>query len=241
MLRKLIISIAILVILSACSTVDPTDVPTTEPTDESTQEASTGYPVVTEPQEQETAYPVETKPETPATSYPVETEIPMQELETAAAQVINALAAKDMVALAEIVHPEQGVRFSPYAFIREEHQVFMPDELAGLVGSEQVYTWGAYDGTGDPIELTFDAYFKEFVYSSDFANPEAMAVDERIGQGNSINNIGEFYPGSSFVEYHFSGFDEQYEGMDWESLRLVFLQEDGMWWLVGIVHDEWTI
>jgi hypothetical protein len=29
--------------------------------------------------------------------------------------------------------------------------------------------------------------------------------------------------------------------MDWESLRLVFVQEDGAWWLVGIVHDEWTI
>ena len=63
----------------------------------------------------------------------------------------------------------------------------------------------------------------------------------RIGQGNSLNNIREFYPGSYFVEYHFSGFDPQYAGMDWQSLRLVFLEEDGVWLLVGIVHDQWTI
>jgi hypothetical protein len=43
------------------------------------------------------------------------------------------------------------------------------------------------------------------------------------------------------MEYHFSGFEAQYEGMDWESLRLVFIQEDSTWYLVGIVHDEWTI
>jgi len=92
------------------------------------------------------------------------------DLEETAAQVINALAEKDMARVADFVHPEMGVRFSPYGFVREEHQVFMPGELAGLVGSDQVYTWGAYDGSGDPIDLTFDDYYLEFVYSSDFTN-----------------------------------------------------------------------
>ena len=162
-------------------------------------------------------------------------------LEEAANEVINALAEEDMDTVAQFVHPEQGVRFSPYGFIREEHQVFMPETLAGLPQSEAVFNWGNYDGSGEPIELTFDEYYEEFVYSADFANAEQMAVNERLGKGNTINNIQEFYPESSFVEYHFSGFEEQYEGMDWESLRLVFVQENGVWLLVGIVHDEWTI
>ncbi len=233
----------ILVLLSACSKAEVVEEPTLEATvANDTTEPETGYPIATETEAvPETGYPVITETQSPATAYPVETESGAVDLETAAAQVINALAVKDMAALVEIVHPEMGLRFSPYGFVREEHQVFMPGELASLVGSDQVYTWGAYDGTGDPIELTFDDYYQEFVYSSNFTNPEQMAVNERLGQGNSINNIGEFYPGTSFVEYHFSGFDEQYEGMDWESLRLVFVQEDGAWWLVGIVHDEWTI
>jgi hypothetical protein len=162
-------------------------------------------------------------------------------LEEAAEQVINALAEKDLAAVAEVVHPELGVRFSPYAYVEDSHQVFTAEELVNLPGSYETYLWGFFDGTGDPIELTFDDYYQRFIYSADFANPEQMGVNERIGQGNSINNIEEFYPGSSFVEYHFSGFVEDYGGMDWVSLRLVFIEEDGSWFLVGIVHDQWTI
>lgn len=162
-------------------------------------------------------------------------------LEESAETIIQALAEKDLETVAEFVHPEMGLRFSPYTYVEDDHQVFMPGELPGLVGSDQVYLWGFYDGTGDPIELTFDEYYQQFVYSADFANPEEMAVDVELGWSNMINNITEYYPGSSFVEYHFSGFEEDYDGMDWVSLRLVFLQEDGTWFLVGVVHDQWTI
>jgi len=43
------------------------------------------------------------------------------------------------------------------------------------------------------------------------------------------------------VEYHFPGIDPQYGGLDWRSLRLVFQQSGGEWYLVGIIHDQWTI
>jgi len=162
-------------------------------------------------------------------------------LEETADRVVHALAAKDLETVAEFVHPEMGVRFSPYSYILEEHKVFMPEALPILMDLDAVYTWGSYDGTGDAIELTFSDYYEAFVYSADFVNAEQVAVNDQIGQGNTINNIEEFYPGSSFVEYHFSGFDEQYGGMDRESLRLVFIEENGRWFLVGIVHDQWTI
>ena len=174
---------------------------------------------------------------------PTQTEISptLLTLEEAAEKVVDALAEKDLAAVAEFVHPEQGVRFSPYTYVEESHQVFAAGELIGLVGSDETYLWGYFDGTGDPIELTFDDYYERFIYSADFANPEAMAVNEELGFGNTINNIADFYPGSSFVEFHFSGFVEDYGGMDWVSLRLVFIEEDGSWFLVGIVHDQWTI
>lgn len=165
---------------------------------------------------------------------------PLTTLETAEV-LIQALAEKDLARVADFVHPEKGLRFSPYATIREDHQVFMSEDLPGLLDSDEVYNWGNYDGSGKPIELIFADYYDEFVYSADFANPETVALNMRIGQGNSLNNIQEFYPGSYFVEYHFSGFDPQYAGMDWQSLRLVFLEEDGVWLLVGMVHDQWTI
>ena len=161
-------------------------------------------------------------------------------LEEAAQEVIQALAEKDLERLAGFVHPQQGVRFSPYTFVREAHQVFLPQQLTGLLASEAVYRWGTYDGSGQPIELSFEDYYEEFVYSSDFASAGQAAVNQRLGQGNTLNNILEFFPQSSFVDYYLPG-TEDFGGMDWESLRLVFVEEDGTWLLVGIVHDEWTI
>lgn len=161
-------------------------------------------------------------------------------LEESANQVINALAENDLDTVAEYVHPEMGLRFSPYGFVRESHQVFYPETLPGLMESDETFDWGRYDGSGETIELTFNEYYDEFVYTSDFANAEQTAVNERLGQGNTINNIPEFYSGSSFVEYHFPGTEENNQ-MDWESLRLVFVQRNEIWFLVGIVHDQWTI
>jgi hypothetical protein len=182
--------------------------------------------------------PTEAPEPTPTpTAAPTDT---LTTLETAEV-IIQALAEKDLAKVADFVHPELGLRFSPYATIQEDHLVFIPEVLPGLLDSDEIYTWGAYDGSGEPIELTFTAYYDEFVYSVDFANPETVALNMRIGQGNTPNNIQDFYPGSYFVEYHFSGFDEQYEGMDWQSLRLVFLEGNGVWFLVAIVHDQWTI
>jgi len=242
MKKKFIALFVLTLILAACNGTDVTMEPTTgEPVEPTTDTPSEGYPVETETEEMTEAYPVETTTQETETGYPVETETQAPDLRGTAELVINALAEEDMEMVANFVHPERGVRFSPYAFIREEHQVFMPGDLTVLEDSEEVYTWGNYDGTGEPIALEFEEYYEEFVYSADFADPEQMAVNERLGQGNTINNIDEFYPEASFVEYHFSGFEEEFEGMDWESLRLVFVEEDGAWWLVGIVHDEWTI
>ena len=171
------------------------------------------------------------------------TAIPMDPLtlEETAERVVNALAEKDLQTVAEFVHPEMGVRFSPYTYVEDTHLVFTPEDLPGLIGSDEILMWGYFDGTGDPIELTFDEYYERLLFTADFTNPEAMAVNEVLGTGNSLNNITDFFPGSSFVEYHFSGFEEDFGGMDWVSLRLVFMQENSAWYLVGMVNDRWTI
>ncbi len=89
--------------------------------------------------------------------------------------------------------------------------------------------------------MTVEDYFKQFVYNADFLNAEKTVVNEFIGGGNSINNLKEAYKNCDFTESYFSGFDQQFEGMDWTSLRLVFERFDGYYFLVGVVHDQWTI
>jgi hypothetical protein len=154
---------------------------------------------------------------------------------------IQALKTRDIAELASLVHPEVGLRFSPYAYVRSEHQVFSPDQLSGLMDDAIIYTWGAFDGSGEPIQMTFAGYFDRFVYSKDFASAEQVSLDRRLGAGNTLDNSGEFYPQSVVVEYHLPGENPEYGGLDWQSLRLVFQQQDGAWHLVGIIHDEWTI
>ncbi len=158
-----------------------------------------------------------------------------------AAVAVEALRDRDMAGLAALAHPERGVRFSPYAFVSESDVVLTPAQLQTAMDDPTTYLWGAYDGTGEPILLTFAGYYERFVYSHDFAAAPRVGYNQIIGHGNTINNCFEFYSGAFVVEYHFPGFDPAYGGMDWVSLRLVFQREGDVWYLVGIIHDQWTI
>jgi hypothetical protein len=155
--------------------------------------------------------------------------------------VINALKDKDMNKLSQYVHPQEGLHFSPYATVKETDQIFTVEQVTTLMDDPTVYLWGNYDGSGEPINLTFSDYYSKFVYDEDFANAPQIAFNHRLGTGNSIDNAFEYYQSSMVVEFYFPGFDPQYAGMDWRSLRLVFMQEGSDWFLVGIIHDQWTI
>ncbi len=150
----------------------------------------------------------------------------------------------DMERLADLVHPVKGVRFSPYAYVNTDtdggNLVFRANQVREFPNDNKKYTWGHYDGTGEPIILTPMEYFKKFVYTADFANAEKVSYNETIGTGNALENQFEVYPDAIIVEYYFSGFEEQYQGMDWQSLRLVFEELENTWYLAGIIHNQWT-
>lgn len=164
-----------------------------------------------------------------------------------AAQIILALRDRDLEEVGRLAHPAKGVRFSPYTFVRAvagapegEDLVFSAMQLAGLGPDATVYHWGRFEGSGEPIDLTFAEYYEAFVYDVDFARPDVVGFGQMVGQGNIVNNIATVYPEGLTVEYHFEGFEPPYAGMDWRSLRLVLEPDMGRWSLVGVVHDEWT-
>jgi len=156
-------------------------------------------------------------------------------------QAILALKKGDMQTLVGLIDPSRGVRFSPYAFVNEEDRRYLPNPLKRAFADPQKYLWGHFDGSGLPIESTFKQYYERFVYDQDFANAPLVGVNQSFSQGNTVDNLADFYPQAAFVEYYFPGFDEKYAGMDWEALRLVFQPINDQWRLVGIIHDQWTI
>ncbi len=165
-----------------------------------------------------------------------------QIIEETSDKVIEAISEKDAETIAEYTHPEKGLRFTPYTNVSiEEDVVFSKEEIKNFFEDKKEYTWGYYDGTGDEIKLTPSEYYEEFIYSEDFKNAEQIGYNEVLSFGNMLENQFEVYEDPIIVEYYFPGFDPQYEGMDWKSLRLVFEEYQNEWKLVGIIHNQWTI
>lgn len=165
-----------------------------------------------------------------------------QNLLSTALDVIEIIKNKDMTNLSNYIDLNKGLRFTPYFYVDiQNDQVFNAQQVAGLTQDSTIYNWGDYDGSGDPIDLNFNDYYEKFIYDNDFINPHIIGNNVPIGFGNEIDNVSTVYPNARFVEFHFTGFDPQYDGIDWSSLRLVFEKSGSQWYLVGIIHGQWTI
>jgi hypothetical protein len=163
--------------------------------------------------------------------------------EPAARRVAAVIAAPDFGALAGLAHPEKGIRFSPYSRVdTATDRRLSREQIRVLSTSPDSLLWGSYDGSGEPIRLTFRQYFAKFVRDFDLLAAPRVAVDSApMGTGNSINNIREAYPGARIVEFNTPGTDPRYGGMDWRSLWIVLERSGPRWYVVGLVHGSWTI
>lgn len=150
--------------------------------------------------------------------------------------------AAEYPAVSALVHPEKGVTLTPYSTVEPScDRNLLPAQLVVLPEDDIPYVWGIEDGTGAPIELTGREYFERYVFNADYTAAPETAVDTVLMQGNALENVASAYPEGRFVEYHFPGLDEQMAGYDWCSLKLVFECYQGYWYLVGLVHSEWTV
>lgn len=157
-------------------------------------------------------------------------------------KMIYALSIKDSDILSAYVHPLKGLRFTPYTYVSPEQDVvFNAAEVKNIFKNENTYLWGYYDGSGYEILLTPSDYYDKFIYSKDFLNAEKIGYNEVLSFGNMLENQFEVYQNAIIVEYYFSGFNPDYAGMDWRSLRLVFEEYEGSWKLVGLINNQWTI
>ncbi len=181
------------------------------------------------------------EPSLAPTPIPSPSSTPAPTAQETAKAIINALKQQDIEKLSSYIHPEKGLLFSPYGHI--EKKTALTFKAGGLPAWDdpKLYKWGSYDGSGEPISLTFRDYFKKFVYDQNFAEAEKVGQNEILGQGNTLVNIGDIYPDSTYFDYYFSGFDPKHSGMDWESLILVLEQHNGAWYVCAIVHSQWTI
>lgn len=158
-----------------------------------------------------------------------------------AAQILPLLQNQDFAALANFVHPELGVRISPYGFVNvDKDLVFTREQVAAFGSNQQVYLWGVQAGSGLDISMTVAEYWPKYVSSQTPAQEWGLLSDPSRKASNTIDNFAEVYPDGKFVEYLQPG-TETYGYLDWQSLRLGFQQSgDGAFYLSAIIHDKWT-
>lgn len=161
---------------------------------------------------------------------------------SSACAVNRCLQRQDWTALSAYVHPELGVTFTPYSTVDPDNDLhFTADQIKNLAQDQTVYIWGFEDGRGDPIQMTMLQYFQRYVYDRDYTQVPQIGVDRIMTGGNALENLTEAYPNCRFVDFSFPSADPVNDGLDWSSLKLVLQPKEEHWYLVGIVHGEWTI
>lgn len=173
---------------------------------------------------------------------PAQSSLRTTSLLQAAAGVTDALQAKDYETLSSYIHPTRGVIFTPYSTVNvQQDRRLTAEQIKTLAQDTTTYIWGYEDGRGDPIQMTITEYFARFVFDADYTQAPKVAVDQIITSGNALENITEAYPDCHFVDFCYPSRDPASDGLDWCSLKLVFVGEGTAWYLVGVVHGEWTI
>ena len=173
-------------------------------------------------------------------STPVVSDISQQTLKQQALRIQRALANKDFARITNDIHPTRGVRFSMYAYVRPEtDKVFSREQFAQYLQQSKIrFTWGEKDGTGDLLVTPLPTYLDTWIDASQFNNAN-ISINEFQHSGNMINNLKKIYPNSEVVEFYHKG-SEEYSGMDWRIMRLVFEEYQGKRYLVAIVNEQWT-
>ncbi len=164
-------------------------------------------------------------------------------IEKRAIETIEVIKNKDFKHLSRLTHQDKGLIFSPYPYVTGHEKGLNKNKIAFISFKDtKIFQTVAQDGSGDDVEYTFGKYYKTFIYPKDFANAPTIHFNEHVSTGNCGINLYDKFPGSIIVEYYFPGFVPKREGMDWQSLFLVFEKaDDSNWYLVDIAHDNWCI
>ncbi len=154
--------------------------------------------------------------------------------------VLDAVQNHDYAALSAMVHPEKGVTFTPYSTVDAEHDLcFTAAQIAAAESDPNTYMWGTTTAKA-PITLSIPDYFAQYVFNSDYTQASQVGIDMLLGTGNALENVSAAYPGARFVEFYSPGTNSVKSGYDWSSLKLVFEAQGNEWYLIGMIHSEWT-
>lgn len=161
-------------------------------------------------------------------------------LEQRANAILQSLDERDMATFADYVHEEKGLLLSPYLSVSDSTVHFSRPEIATLLDDEASYLFG-YGEANTEIRITTAEYFEQHLQVERFFEADKVFVDTASSESDPTNYLRSVFPDAKVVEFYTSG-TEQYSGLDWRSLHMVFEQEEasGEWRLIALINNLFT-
>lgn len=150
----------------------------------------------------------------------------------------EAVAAADEEALASVIDPQRGLRvrvhwWNPEVWIRGE-------EAENLLSSDTAHEWGVEDGSGNPIQGSFQDVILPML-ERDLLPAEEVACNEIVHGGTAgLVQLPEAYAGLNYYAFYRPPGPDQVE-MDWGTWVVGVEQWQGEYEIAFLVHFAWEI
>ncbi|AQQ51999.1 S-layer homology domain-containing protein [Planococcus lenghuensis] len=134
---------------------------------------------------------------------------------------------------------DEGLTFCPFAggCIDDGGVTMTEEEVEDFMDNTTTYLWGYEAGSGFEINLTPAGYYDKYLMNASYEEKEMYG---REGHPSTRELVRKAFPEGTVVEFYYPG-TEEYGYMDWQSLNMVFEEEqNGEWTLIALVNDRWT-
>lgn len=115
--------------------------------------------------------------------------------------IIDSFLNEDMDSIAQFVHPEKGVPFSPYIYVEDDAVIINKEDFSDMLNDDTIYKWGIYYGKGTPIELTGQDFYDEFLDMTPYVDPDNVLINDLQDRGNILNNVAEKFPNTKIIKF----------------------------------------
>lgn len=151
-------------------------------------------------------------------------------------RVLWAIESNDLKTLATLSH-SKGVRFYPHLVEDLSQDSFKPVRLSPAqmrslaAGSRRRFRWGTGFGSGDPIELSWPEFRRDYLWNHDFSKGKVSFNDL-----SPDDEIVRRFPNSIFVQSYIAGSGAM-AAHNWASLTMMFGRQGKSWKLSGLAAN----